>query len=496
MKSVVKTPWAKISFAVFLVFECLVLFGVCATATVLEIKEGTEIIPRKKYYKKNIVSVSIPPTVTAIGESAFEENAITSLSLPGSIVSIGERAFYGNAITSLSLPESITSIGESAFAYNAITSLSLPESITSIGESAFFSNDISALDIPPLISTISSDAFSGNKIEKLFIPPSVRHIEAMAFAANNISELIISEGVETIGKRAFADNDIAALDIPPLISTISGGAFSGNKIEKLFIPPSVRHIEANAFSNNDISELIISEGVETIDKNAFADNPSLTTVNISETVTSLASDAFDFRTTLTGKEQFRRGPSCRINCVDLFDKYSRKPNLVMKIDGKQVTVDDVVLLRRDYVEETSYFVTLSKHADVIQFTPSDGHDTLLTFDINVTRTDWTNIPIKYKFIPGHEYDFIFEAYNLTFIGDKGEMLEFIVFDKTTNRGTYWHYAWRDGLASALEVILNAQQLRGVYQNGNGFEIGSCKKDEQGNYVTLSDAKFRGKAPRF
>jgi hypothetical protein len=75
------------------------------------------------------------------------------------------------------------------------------------------------------------------------------------------------------------------------------------------------------------------------------------------------------------------------------------------------------------------------------------------------------------------------------------MLEFIVFDKTTNRGTYWLYGWRDGEAGALKMILNAQQITGVYQTTRGFEIGACRKDEDGNYVTSQNKKVRSIIPR-
>ncbi|MCM1131559.1 MAG: leucine-rich repeat domain-containing protein [Anaeroplasma bactoclasticum] len=66
---------------------------------------------------------------------------LTSITIPESVTSIGESAFsYCSSLTSITIPESVTSIGKSAFFYcSSLTSITIPESVTSIGESAFSS---------------------------------------------------------------------------------------------------------------------------------------------------------------------------------------------------------------------------------------------------------------------------------------------------------------------------------------------------------------------
>lgn len=68
------------------------------------------------------------------------DRSITSVTIPASVTSIGDYAFFDcNALTSPTIPDSVKSIGDWAFGNcNALTSLTIPDSVTSIGDCAFF----------------------------------------------------------------------------------------------------------------------------------------------------------------------------------------------------------------------------------------------------------------------------------------------------------------------------------------------------------------------
>ncbi|WP_461257954.1 leucine-rich repeat domain-containing protein [Treponema sp. R80B11-R83G3] len=103
-------------------------------------------------YKGKNKNVNIPPQinklpVVEIAVNAFSRKGLTGVTIPDSVTSIGEIAFFSNNLTSITIPDSVTSIGEGAFSSNNLTSITIPDSITSIGEGAFFPNRITQITI-------------------------------------------------------------------------------------------------------------------------------------------------------------------------------------------------------------------------------------------------------------------------------------------------------------------------------------------------------------
>lgn len=66
-----------------------------------------------------LTSITIPKSVTSIGDQAFSYcKNLTSITIPNSVTSIGIHAFWGcSNLTSVTIPGSVISIGEFAF-YN------------------------------------------------------------------------------------------------------------------------------------------------------------------------------------------------------------------------------------------------------------------------------------------------------------------------------------------------------------------------------------------
>ena len=97
---------------------------------------------------------------------------MTSVTIPNSVTSIGEHAFYEcSGLTSVTIPNSVTSIGGGAFSYcNGLTSVTIPNSVTSIGSQAFYGcSGLTSVTIPNSVTDIFSEAFAKcSKLENVY----------------------------------------------------------------------------------------------------------------------------------------------------------------------------------------------------------------------------------------------------------------------------------------------------------------------------------------
>jgi hypothetical protein len=145
--------------------------------------------------------------VTSIGRKAFSDcYNLTSITIPDSVTSIGELAFAHSRMTSITIGNGVTSIGRYAFGYAGMISITIGNSVTSIGEWAFS-------DCPNLTS--------------ITIPGSVTSIGGFAFNdCKSLTSITIGNGVTSIGRYAFQYcYKLTSITIPASVLSLGKGAF-------------------------------------------------------------------------------------------------------------------------------------------------------------------------------------------------------------------------------------------------------------------------------
>ncbi len=175
--------------------------------------------------RNDIMSVTIPDSVTAIGSSAFWDcDNLTSVTIGSDVTSIGDHAFDLCPIKHASIPASaiyyipktkletviITSgdsIGDEAFRdCDNLTSVTIGNSVESIGDFAFWDCDnLTSVTIGNSVESIGDFAFRDcDNLSTITIPDSVTSIGASAFYnCYSLTSVTIGGNVTSIGDFAF-----------------------------------------------------------------------------------------------------------------------------------------------------------------------------------------------------------------------------------------------------------------------------------------------------
>ena len=303
-----------------------------------------------------LTEVDIPSTVTigsktysvtSIGNAFYDCSSLTSVTIPNSVTSIGQDAFSGcTSLTSITIPNSVTSIGHYAFSgCTSLTSITIPNSVTSIGAYAFYrtpwlNNQPDGLVYAGLVAYTYKGTMTNNTstnikngtlsispycfqrcsgLTSVTIPNSVTSIGQDAFSGcTSLTSITIPNSVTTIGYDAFRDcSSLTSVTIPNSVNSIGKEAFHGTAIWNnspngvfyvndwvcgykgdkpsghLELSEKARGICGNAFEYCSLTSVSIKPGsVKSIGEGAFSGCSGLTSITIPNSVTSIGGGAF------------------------------------------------------------------------------------------------------------------------------------------------------------------------------------------------------------
>ena len=256
-------------------------FAGCTGLTKVNFEEGSTLYRLYDYVFSgctSLISVTLPDTVTSLGEYVFESTALEYMILPEGLKSVPRETFDGcQKLAYVKLPSTITEIGRSAFASCiSLENIELPEGLKTLYPYAFRScTGLTSIIIPSTVTSIGG---------------SIMNTECGSFAScSNLSSVIFAPNsqLKSIGDGAFSGCPLESFEIPSTVTSIGIYSFSGSPIKELFIPKSVTTIKKGAFSGAAIETLIFEDGsnLTTVDYGAFKNCKSLTSVRIPASLT-------------------------------------------------------------------------------------------------------------------------------------------------------------------------------------------------------------------
>ena len=182
------------------------------------------------YYGKSLTSITMPNTITSIGDSAFGNcSELTSVTISNSVTNIASYAFSGCKCKIIWDNPTITIIGTYAFSGYQGTSITIPDSVTSISDYAF--NDCSSLTsiiIPNSVISIGDNAFyKCSSLRNVTMQDSVINMgDYVFYYCNSLTSIIIPTSLTRIGDYEFYNcNNLASIVIPDTVTNIGSYAF-------------------------------------------------------------------------------------------------------------------------------------------------------------------------------------------------------------------------------------------------------------------------------
>jgi len=283
-----------------------------------------------QYFAKTKSELQYFKNLISIGSREFYLCGLSSITIPNSVTTIGDRAFEGCSITMV-ISEILTPFDVNAFdSFDAI--LVVPK-----GSRAYYKNvsgwgfifiyeegetiiDREQTDEQGLYYTLrqaddasfyySVTGHSDEMNSEIVIPADlggcpVRVVEANAFnGCTSLSSITIPNSMTSIGRSAFSGcTSLSYITIPNSVTSIGEGAFNYSGLTSIHLFDLAAYCQIafgdypfpahNLFLNGEeITDLAIPDGVTSISDYAFANCVSLSSVTIPNSVTRIGDCAF------------------------------------------------------------------------------------------------------------------------------------------------------------------------------------------------------------
>ena len=245
-------------------------------------------------------SLTIPETVTAIGEGAFtnleglktiiipstvkriEQNAFkNNKTLENVIIQekegegleyIGSGAFYGcSNLKTINLPDTITEIMGACFIEcRQLNNIKLPLNLKKLSYQTFAGcSNLQTIELSPNLEELEWDCLANTSITKLKFPSTLKTIEMRALNISKLQEIDTSENnyfelkngvlyTKDFKTLIMALSNVTSITIEDKVETISGAAFEKcSKLSNIYLPAKVQNIENSVFSNSNLKGITV-----------------------------------------------------------------------------------------------------------------------------------------------------------------------------------------------------------------------------------------------
>ncbi len=221
-------------------------------------EDGTYAVSGVSGNKDKLYKYEIPETYSEDGENYAP------------VTKIADSAFYGcTYLSKVTIPDSVTEIGNLAFTLCAFKEITIPDSITDIGWSAFARCDeLREIVIPESVQSIGMKAFyCCSKLEKVVIKAPLKTILRDTFSNSY-----------AVGETAYTNTSMSKIYLPATVERINKYAFNGNFFLKDIYFAGTEEQWNNVKFYNVVENTSVTEGYEEVAckfEETFISNPEV-----------------------------------------------------------------------------------------------------------------------------------------------------------------------------------------------------------------------------
>ncbi len=217
----------------------------------------------------DLVSITIPNTITEIGNYAFEGcYSLRTIVIPNSVKSIGLKAFFGSELTSITMPNSITSLGKGAF-YGIGEYIRASYTLTASSIEEYLQGKCNYLLWNDTYTNVGEGStncrreisINGSKVTEIIIPDGIEIISsAIFYYCSSLTSITIPSSVWGIGDNAFCNcTSLNSITLPKHLTSIGDNAFANcSNLDTIYslayIPPT---IYSTTFKDTPIKEVFV-----------------------------------------------------------------------------------------------------------------------------------------------------------------------------------------------------------------------------------------------
>ena len=262
-----------------------------------------------------IETISVPDSITQIGESAFSGCVyLKSFDIPSGVTEIKQETFKScESLVSITVPANVTTLDDNCFSYcTSLTNITLPDGLQKIDFYAFEGcKSLTNIVIPDSVTEISPGVFANcESLESLTVPFCSfewgTYEYSLTYWFNSVnngdkydeSQYYMATKCSKDPSYGYMESDYALIPLCLNRVVLTQGesvwGFVGlSSLTSVVLPDTVKNIEDRAFLNcTNLNSINLPTNLQQIGASAFSGCAKLERIDIPDSVTEISASAF------------------------------------------------------------------------------------------------------------------------------------------------------------------------------------------------------------